>query len=111
MFCPNCGGKVVNEDIVCKFCGTTLKNAQEEFRKPKKRSRFAVVFLCWGVGWLNGAHLKYLGYDEAAANYRQHSLLSPMGWLWLCTSHIFEVLCVMFGKYRTDAYGNPVRYF
>lgn len=111
MLCPNCGNQVTNEDIVCKHCGAAIKDAQKVFSKPKKRSRFALFFLCWAVGWLNGAHLRYLGYDEAAANYRRYSFFNPICWVWICTVHIFECLAILFGKYRTDAYGNPVRYF
>lgn len=112
MFCPECGAKVVDSDIVCKKCGHTLKSVYNDLSKPiTKKSRFTLVLLCWLSGGFTGSHLKYLGYEQEAKAYSPYGILNPMFYLWYITKHLLECVCVIFGKYRTDAYGNPVRYF
>lgn len=77
----------------------------------KYRSRLGLWFIAW-VSAFAGGHYNWLGFKEAGAEHRaQHgvlgALLSPACWIF----HCWEQIAILFGKYREDAYGNPVRYF
>ena len=77
----------------------------------KYRSRLGL----WAIAWVSafaGGHLNWLGFKEAGANFRaEHgiirALFNPACWI----IHCWEQIAIIFGKYREDAYGNPVRYF
>ena len=80
-------------------------------KKMKVRARLGVLFIAWLGAWL-GLHLNWMGYHEAAANWRRRMggifcLMNPVCWI----MHCVEVIKVLFGGYRTDAYGRPIRYF
>lgn len=84
--------------------------AKSSGKKMKCRSRFALLLISWVGAWA-GLHLNFLGYREAASNYRRHlggifALINPVAWI----MHVVEIFKVMFGGYREDAYGRPVRY-
>lgn len=77
----------------------------------KYRSRLGLWFIAW-LSAFAGGHYNWLGYKEAGASYRaEHgvlrALLNPACWI----VHCWEQIAIIFGKYREDAYGNPVRYF
>ncbi len=76
----------------------------------KVRSRLGLWFIAW-LSAFAGGHLNWLGYkEEGEAWRREHgvigAVLSPACWIY----HIVEQVAILFGKYRTDAYGNPIRY-
>jgi len=120
MNCKNCGAPVLKNDQVCKKCGATLIEAAEAYAAGDiTRSRFTLLFKAWLGSW-RGAHLKWLGYEEKAAAVKEKygwgvvSMLTPAGWLRMFISicyHVVEQVSIIFGKYRTDADGHPVRYF
>jgi hypothetical protein len=81
------------------------------------RSRFTLVFRAW-IGAINGFHLKWLGYTDKAAEVKEKhgigisKLMNPWWWVGsLIGYQCCECLAVIFGRYRTDANGHPVRYF
>lgn len=130
MKCPHCGATVMKNDVVCKKCNTALKKVKASLEPSKQvRSRFVLFFKCWIGGW-KGKHLEWLGYDEKAdyVNTKYGNLISelvlglinplnwvnPMFWIMMIRGLGFqcvECTCVLFGKYRTDAEGHPIRYF
>jgi predicted amidophosphoribosyltransferase len=111
MQCPNCGATVLKDDEVCKKCNTHLRNAREAAQEEKtKRSRLAVLLLCWSIGWLNGQHLKYLGFHDKAQQYSRYSMFNPIFYAWFFTGHLIECLAIIGGKYKVDAHGNPVNW-
>lgn len=78
------------------------------------RSRFKLLFITW-IGCYWGKHLKWLGYFEEAERIKSkhgHVLgwINPINLLSACEYGLVEITSVMFGKYRTDADGNLVRY-
>lgn len=129
MQCSKCGATVLKEDQFCKKCGAILREVHEVSDANRQvRSRFTLLFKLW-LG-PNGGHLKWLGYDndkvkEYKAKYGMHyfdtvtDLMVPttlfLGILKIIKAviyHLIEFTAVAFGiKYKTDAYGNPVRYF
>jgi len=77
----------------------------------KCRARLGVLFIAWLGAWV-GLHLNWMGYHEAAKNFRRSMggifcIINPVCWI----MHIVEVVKVLFGGYRIDAYGRPIRYF
>ena len=67
MQCPKCGAIVLKGDVTCKKCGASLMEASENFQAEDVCRSRAMLFLRAWVGAPNGAHLKWLGYDEEAA--------------------------------------------
>lgn len=67
MQCPKCGAIVLKGDVTCKKCGASLMEASENFHAEDVCRSRAMLFLRAWVGAPNGAHLKWLGYDEEAA--------------------------------------------
>ena len=104
--------------------------ASENFRvEDVCRSRAMLFFRAW-VGAPNGAHLKWLGYDEKAAEVAARygileqlkstvsSIFNPVGWIHLVIFILalmwyqcYTCIGILFGMYRTDAQGHPVRWF
>lgn len=80
-------------------------------QKVKYRSRLGL----WAIAWVSafaGGHLNWLGFKEAGANFRaEHGIIRALfnSACWII--HCWEQIAIIFGKYREDAYGNPVRYF
>ncbi len=79
-------------------------------KKWKCRSRLALLFVAWIGAWA-GLHLNFIGFRDVAADFRRRMgglfcIINPVCWL----MHIIEVFKVLFGGYRTDAYGRPIRY-
>lgn len=116
MQCPKCNATVLKGDRSCRKCGTMLGTTKMKYDPAtQRRPRLALVFRAW-VGACNGLHLKWLGYDAEAEQVKmQHGLtISSMIRIWPLVSsliyQIVEVLMVIFGKYRTDAQGHPIRY-
>ena len=117
MKCPNCGATVLKDDQTCKKCGHVLVEAKEAYSAGEQyRSRFTLLFRTW-IGACFGFHLKWLGYDAKAEEVRKNYMpgLSIFIQPWKILFGIFwqleEVIGVMFGKYREDRQGHPVRYF
>lgn len=84
---------------------------QQSGKKSKCRSRLALVLISGILGWW-GTHLKWLGYKEEAKEWKSEAggifgLFDLGSWGMVFGNYI----AVIFGKYRVDAYGNPVRYF
>jgi uncharacterized protein YrzB (UPF0473 family) len=80
-------------------------------KKMKVRARLGVLFMAWIGAWI-GLHFHWMGYHEAAVEWRRKlggifALLNPVAWI----LHAVEIFKVLFGAYRTDAYGRPIRYF
>lgn len=80
------------------------------------RSRFKLLFIAW-VGCWRGSHLKWLGYTDEAQQVKEvhgsifGAIFEPAKMLGTCGYICVEMTKIMFGKYRTDAEGLPVRYF
>lgn len=117
MKCPNCGATVLKGDQTCKKCGTVLNEAAEVYAADKPyRSRFMLLFRTW-IGATFGSHLKWLGYTDVAKEIKEEygigisMFLNPWKFVSSCIYQCAECTAVMFGKYREDADGNPVRYF
>lgn len=119
MNCANCGAVVLKTDTVCKKCGAPQHTVEEHYADDVQyRSRFGLLFFTWIGGW-RGSHLKFLGFTDDAERMRQAhkiglSIITPAGLVGLFVSmgvEILEFFKVMFGVYRTDANGHPVRYF
>jgi len=77
----------------------------------KCRSRLGLWFIAW-LSAFAGGHYNWLGYKEEGARFRaEHGIIravfNPACWI----IHIWEQIAILFGKYREDAYGNPIRYF
>ncbi len=117
MKCTKCGATVLKGDQTCKKCGATLIEAAEIYSADKQyRSRFTLLFRAWmGATW--GAHLKWLGYPEEAQQIRSQYRISldivfaPWKIIGPMVYQCAECTGVLFGKYREDADGHPVRYF
>lgn len=116
MKCPNCGATVLKGDRSCRKCGTILGTTKMKYApEDQVRPRLALVFRAW-VGAEFGLHLKWLGYDGEAQRVRMQYgvsfakmiMIYPM--IMTIFYQVIECTAVMFGKYRTDAYGHPVRY-
>ncbi len=93
------------------FVDSPSKSATAPAGPVKYRSRFALWFIAW-ISAFAGGHLNWLGYkEEGAAWRREHGIIgavfSPVCWI----VHVGVQIGILFGKYRTDAYGNPIRYF
>lgn len=79
--------------------------------KRKCRSRLALVLLAGCLGWW-GTHVRWLGYKEEAKEFKSvagglFGVFNLASW-----GLVFgDYIACIFGKYREDAYGNPVRYF
>ena len=100
---------MLKEDVICKKCNAQLRNAEAAAQAERtKRSRLAVLLLCWSLGPFTGAHLKYLGFHDKAEEYSRYSMLTPIFWIRFFTVHVIEILSIIGGKYKLDAYGNPV---
>lgn len=116
MNCPNCGAIVLRGDRNCPKCDTLL-GTTKQFYDPStiRRSRLALLFRTW-VGACYGWHLRWLGYDAEADMIRRQygiTLMTMIRIPVLLSSILYQVMeCVgvMFGKYRTDSQGHPVRY-
>lgn len=116
MKCPKCNATVLPNDQKCKKCGYVLVEAKSVYNAADQyRSRFTLLFRTWvGATW--GWHLRWLGYDERAEEVRNMcgigmsmflqpwKLLIALGW------QFEECFAVLFGKYRKDGKGHPVRY-
>ena len=125
MQCPKCGAMVLKGDVTCKKCGALLMEAAEAFNPEDIcRSRAMLLYKAW-IGGGNGAHLKWLGYDEEAAAIAEQfglgkqvgtffkAIINPAEWFTILGYVIYEcALCIgiIFGKYPTDAQGHPVRW-
>ena len=120
MTCSNCGAIILKDDAICKKCGAPQHTVEEYYEQNvQTRSRFVLFFLTW-MGFGRGGHLKWLGFYEEAEAYKQRNKFSPLdlftpsGWIRfmrITFSGAGETLAVLFGKYKYDAQGNPVRYF
>ncbi len=124
MKCPNCGATVLKGDTVCKKCNTVLVEASAQYIASEQvRSRFTLFFKCWAGGW-RGKHLEWLGYTDKAQQIKSMfgdlhwgffaAILNPVAWIKIIAGmgyQVIECMAVLFGKYRTDAQGHPVRYF
>ena len=80
-------------------------------QKVKYRSRFVLWLVAWVTAFAGG-HLNWLGFKEAGEAWRaEHGVIkavfTPVCWIF----HCWEQIAIIFGKYKTDAYGNPVKYF
>lgn len=75
----------------------------------KYRSRF-ILYLIFTFGFW-GWHLKWLGFDQEAQEIKNHFGLLRFFTLEYFVYSMTESSQITFGKYREDAYGNPVRYF
>ena len=80
--------------------------------KPVKyRARLGVLLVAWFGAW-RGLHYNWMGYHEQAARFRRNMggifcIINPICWI----MHVVEQVKVIFGGYRVDAYGRPIRYF
>lgn len=86
--------------------GETVTN-----QKIKYRSRLGLWMIAWFSAFAAG-HLNWLGFKEEGEQFRAkhgiiRALFTPACWV----IHCWEQIAIIFGKYREDAYGNPVRYF
>lgn len=121
--CHDCDSVVAAEDNICKNCGSPQNTIEMEVEKnPPYRSRFLLLFYAW-IGGVLGAHLKFLGYHEEASEICSNN--NPVLLLAIFTQPIVAIgvfsrmviiqstlpFMVMFGWYRNDANGYPVRYF
>ena len=94
--------------------------------KPEEeiRSRGMLFLKAW-LGATNGLHLKWLGYDEKAAEIASKyglrevvkstigGIFNPMVFLRIIPAmgyQIFACMGILLGMYRTDANGYPVRW-
>jgi len=123
MNCTKCGAVILKEDVVCKKCGTPQHTAQEHYGETfvRTRSRFVLLFWTW-FGAAYGLHLNYLGFKEEAQACRKKyvpmlfgiiMVFNPMAWInFAIAAGVWQVenFAVLFGKYRQDASGRPVRY-
>ncbi len=125
MNCPKCGAIVLKGDVVCKKCGAPLMEAADAVEiEDVCRSRAMLLFKAW-VGATSGMHLKWLGYDDEAAEVAsRHGIMeqfgalikgfwNPMEWMKLFGVIFYQCfICIgiIFGMYRTDANGHPVRW-
>lgn len=126
MYCPKCGATVLKGEVTCKKCGASLMEAAEQFHPEEEcRSRAMLLFRAW-VGAANGSHLRWLGFeDEAAEVASKYGLkkqvgtvfesifLNPMAMLKVIGIMFYQgFVCIgiIFGMYRTDAKGHPVRW-
>lgn len=80
-------------------------------KKMKTRSRLGLLLIAWAGAWV-GLHLNWMGYHQEASDWRRRMgglfcLINPVCWI----MHCVEVFKVLFGGYRVDAYGRPIRYF
>lgn len=133
MYCPQCGSMVARGDVTCKKCGASLVEAREQYTAENTyRPRLVLFLKCWVHG-ISGGHLRWLGYNEKAdliaAKYGWKSILHAVfgfmdmgaggGFNPFAIFRLFGSVCylsvecisVLFGKYRTDANGYPVRWF
>lgn len=123
MKCPKCGRVILEEDFICKHCGEPLRTPEKFYQEnPPYRSRFYLLFHAY-LGCIIGSHLKFLGYEDEAQNMRINNnpvkileiFTSPIDWAIFMAKIMFiqftVPVCVMFGMYRNDANGYPVRYF
>lgn len=91
------------------FSGSEEKSVSG--KKMKVRARLGVLFMAWIGAWA-GLHFHWMGFHEAGIEWRRKlggifCLVNPVAWI----LHCVEVFKVLFGGYRTDAYGRPIRYF
>lgn len=125
MYCPKCGATVLKGDVTCKKCGAVLNEASTQYKAENvRRSRAMLLFKAW-IGATSGLHLKWLGYDDKAAEIAKryglkeqistafHGAFNP--WCFLKFIEIvgyqtFVCMGIMVGMYRTDAAGHPVRW-
>lgn len=125
MNCPVCGAPVLRGDVTCKKCGATLVEAAEQFRPEEEVRSRAMLFLKAWLGASNGVHLRWLGYDEKAAEVAakyglREMMRSAIGEIFNpivlvrmipCLGYqVFACMGILFGMYRTDAKGYPVRW-
>ncbi len=129
MQCPKCGAIVLKGDVTCKKCGAPLLEASENFHAEDVCRSRAMLFFRAFVGAPNGAHLKWLGYDEEAAEVAAKygileqvkssvtGIFSDGGMihfviflLALSCYQCYTCIGILFGMYRTDAQGHPVRW-
>lgn len=125
MQCPKCGATVIKGDVICKKCGASLVEAAEQY-KPEDvcRSRAMLLFKAW-IGATSGMHLKWLGFDEQAKEIASKygireqfssiltAIINPWAWLrfvGVICYQCFACIGIIFGMYRTDAQGHPVRW-
>lgn len=131
MNCPKCGAIYIAEDVKCKKCGHVLhsiegyygldqssKGANDEVNIQYK-SRWLLLLNAYIGSW-RGKHLKYLGFTQEAERVRNKYKIGMFGFLsfegaltliMAMGYHIFIVCKVLFGGFKNDAYGNPVRWF
>lgn len=132
--CPQCGNPVAAADAQSKN-----EQSNQKDNRPLYRSRFKLLLLAW-IGADKGRHLKWLGFEQEAkqvkAKYKvgffSHSvkamgdmasamasesgsgLFSAIGSIFPFKSMMYSVkeqIAILFGKYKFDANGVPVRYF
>lgn len=116
MQCPKCNATVLKGDRNCRKCGTVLGTTKMKYDPAtQRRPRLALVFRAW-FGACFGMHLKWLGYDAEAERIKMQfgiSISSLFRIYPIIGSIIYqcaEVTMIIFGKYRTDAQGHPIRY-
>ena len=131
MNCPKCGATIIKGDTFCKKCGNCIVEAAEYYEPDQQyRSRFVLFFKAWiGAAW--GVHLRWLGYTGKADQLRKNfgwfgmkeiisaGIVGSLGlllrgifmYLIAMIYHCFICIAVIFGMYRKDADGHPIRYF
>lgn len=77
----------------------------------KYRSRLGLLFVAW-LSAFAGGHYNWMGFSDVGREHRAQygvirAVFTPVCWF----IHVWEQLAIIFGKYRVDAYGNPIRYF
>lgn len=129
MKCPKCGAIVLKGDVTCKKCGASLMEASEHFHAEDVCRSRAMLFFRAFVGAPNGAHLKWLGYDDEAAEVAsKYGILEQVKScfdgafsdggiirffvfiMMLSCYQCYTCIGILFGMYRTDAHGHPVRW-
>jgi len=103
--------KEMNKEAYNFTDNASSSSVQTGGKKMKVRSRLGLLLVAWFGAWV-GLHLNWMGYHEAAKNFRRSMggifcIINPVCWI----MHIVEVVKVLFGGYRIDAYGRPIRYF
>lgn len=131
MKCPSCQERVLRTDGYCKKCSHLLRDVRYKYRASNVYRPRVILLFKFMTG--TGAHLRWLGYDsvefENESSNTGKSLMSatvggiihPAAGIAVFASMIrifilgikrfFEFILMVFGKYDTDAYGRPVRYF
>ena len=105
MQCPKCGAIVLKGDVTCKKCGASLMEASENFHAEDVCRSRAMLFLRAWVGAPNGAKSSVTGIfcDGGMIQFAIFLLA-------LSCYQCYTCIGILFGMYRTDAQGHPVRW-